>query len=342
MKTPIIPVRVKPVITDPPPTGERFDRFGVGKVYLDASSPVYASMDMANARKYPLDNWQSTFAISTETVPGGHKAWDFGGTGRLSLWSPDNKPWGNVEMTLYVKFTAGPTSNSTRIAQPYIGGGHHHTDAATACEGNAMKVGLYGAGNVAHRKEICHECYCTDRGPGNNWGGNPHGTAVSGLPISNMRNGNLLGRWYGFKIIQILMSDRNRIECWIDEGADDGTGRLVIAGNETRWRLLTRYDDVATGKAANGAPIGDWTASSSEFADCTSCQDGTTNTVMKRMANGLVRLVPWGVTHGSGAPNHDFSVTNAAACQFRTDSASGAAGRIAFYSAREINPASRF
>jgi hypothetical protein len=331
----IITVTIRDDTVPPPPSG--VDIFGVSKIYADAANPVFASMNMQNARAYPIDNWPGTFALSSESVPGGFRAWDFRGTGRLALWSPNGKPWGNVEMTFYVKMMFGPNSNGShgdanRLLQPYIGGGHHHTDSAYACEGNAMKTCIFGGGDMGHRKEICHAAYCGDRGHYNNWGNRLHGQAFGGVP-RNMRNG-FLSRWYGVKIIQIIMSDRCRIETWIDEQADNN-GALVINGNSTRWRLWTRYDDVRTGNASNGAPIGDWT--SSGFAsDCSACN--TASRDGKPMANGLVRLSPWGVTHSGGA-NHDFNVSDAAACQIRTDGSNG--GRIAFYSAREINPNSR-
>lgn len=318
---------------DDPPSA--LDQFGIAKIYPDAVSPVFANMDQADARKYPVDNWPSTFQITTESVPGGYFAWHFEGVGRLALWSPDNKPWGNVEMTFYVKMLTGPTTNGThgdanRLLQPYIGGGHHHSQTADACEGNAMKACIFGGGDLCFRKEICHPAYCGDRGHYNNFGGFPHATDSFGGTPANMANG-FRNRWYGVKLIQKLMSDRCTLEAWIDEGADNGSGGLVIAGNETRWRLWMRYDDIRTGTAANGAPTGDWT-STSYSSDCGSCTSATIGS--KVHAQGLVRLVPWGVTHSSSAPNHDFNVTDAAACQIRTDGTNG--GYLAFYSAREI------
>ncbi len=183
------------------------DMFGVAKIYPDASSPVFANMDHTNARQYPIDNWPETFAIPNEPVPGGYFSWQFQGTGRISLWSPNNKPWGNVEMTFYVKMLLGPTTNGThtdayRLLQPYIGGGHHHSEAADACEGNAMKACIFGDSDLCFRKEICHPAYCVDRGHYNNFGGNPHATDYFGDIPANMRNGFPTGgmesNWYKY------------------------------------------------------------------------------------------------------------------------------------------------
>jgi hypothetical protein len=189
-----------------------------------------------------------------------------------------------------------------------------------------MKVCLFGGGDLAFRREICHPAYSGDRGSYNNWGGRPHGTEVWNGPIRNMTNG-MLDRWYGLKQIEIHLPDRNRQEVWMDEGADD-MGRLVVAGNENRWRLLARYDDVRTG-TSSGMPVGDWT-SGSFSSDCTGClaesRDG------KPIVNGLVRLEPYSVTHSG---SHDISIQNTNAVVLRID---GKTMRIGHWSLRKIQP----
>jgi hypothetical protein len=213
------------------------------------------------------------------------------------------------------------------LFQPYVGGGSHHTAADRCCEGNSMKVCLFGGGDIAFRKEICHPAYAGDRGDYNDWGGKSHGTAVWNGPIQNMEDG-MLGRWYGFKQVELHLPDRNRQEVWIDEGADDGTGKLEVAGNETRWRLLARYDDVKTGET-QGVPVGDWTTGS--FGSCGDCiadsRDG------KPVVNGMVRLEPYSVSHPGG---HDITIEDANAAVLRLDG--DKLFRLGYWSARKIEP----
>lgn len=246
------------------------------------------------------------------------------GTGRVAMWSRDGRPWGNVEHTFYLKILEGPTSgtsgDSARILQPYIGGGHHHTDSAYSGEGNAYKLSIMGGGVIVFRKELFHRSgcgYCGDRR------GTWHG------PVRNFVPG--FRRWYGFKQVQLLLPDRNRQEVYIDEGADDG-GRLNIAGNESRWRLIALNDDKVTGQVS-GEPVSDWRQG------CSMPSFNSTNLVGKTIVNGSVRMVPWGVTHSSSGANHDFSVVNAAACTLRTDGTRRML--IGHWSAREINPSQK-
>lgn len=313
-------------ISDPmPEPGDEFDNFGVAKIYGDAGSPHVQYMNMESARQFPIDRYPSVFEITTENVPGGFRAWEAAGSQtRLAMWSANNRAWGNVEMTFYIKVLTG----SGTIVQPYIGGGHHHTSSNECAEGSAMKTRFYSNGRVAFRKEITHPAYCGDREIGNNWGGSSHGTAVWNGPIRNMVSNSIVGKWYGIKLIQILMSDRCRMEIWIDEGA--GTTALSRAENEGRWRLLARYDDVVTG-SSSGQPTSNWRSGTSICAP--SPVNGN-----KTIPNGYVRLVPYAITHGQTS-GHGFAVTNAAAGVIRTDGT--VRYRLAYWSCREINPNNR-
>jgi hypothetical protein len=313
--------------------GSSLDARGIKKIYADApTSPEQQYFDENNITSGRVDNYPNVYNTTTESIGGGRNAVQMGDTARLALYSSNGNPFGSVEHTVYFKMTAGPSTNGDhtdgfRLFQPYIGGGSHHTAEDRCCEGNAMKVCLFGGGDIAFRKEICHSAYCGDRGSYNNWGGSSHGTAVWNGPIRNMTNG-MLNRWYGLKQIELHMSDRNRQEVWIDEGADNGSGGLVVTGNETRWRLLARYDDVRTG-TSNGVPVGNWT--SSEFsAECTSCVAESRDN--KSMANGLVRLEPYSVTH----TGHDISIQNTNAVVLRLDT--GRTMRFGYWSLRKIQP----
>lgn len=188
---------------------------GVAKVYGDASSPEYAELNLASPSPGGrIDNHPSTWRRFTgESIVGGGNPVEMAGTGRVAMWSRDGRPWGNVEHTFYLKILEGPTSgtsgDSARILQPYIGGGHHHTDSAYSGEGNAYKLSIMGGGVIVFRKELFHRSgcgYCGDRR------GTWHG------PVRNFVPG--FRRWYGFKQVQLLLPDRNRQEVYIDEGAE--------------------------------------------------------------------------------------------------------------------------
>ncbi|MGE0550928.1 MAG: hypothetical protein AB7O24_10850 [Kofleriaceae bacterium] len=309
------------------------DLHGIQKIYPDAMTvPEQQYLDENDPTGGRIDNIPDTYEIASEDIGGGRNAVEVGGTSRLALYSSNGNPFGSVEHTFYVKFISGPNGNGShndaaRLFQPYVGGGSHHTAADRCCEGNSMKVCLFGGGDIAIRKEICHPAYAEDRGSYNNWAGKSHGTAVWNGPIMNMQDG-MLGRWWGFKQVELHLPDRNRQEVWIDEGADDGTGRLEVAGNEARWRLLARYDDVKTGES-DGMPVGDWTTGS--FGSCGNCvaesRDG------KPIVNGMLRLEPYSVSH-PGA--HDIAIEDANAVVLRIDG--DTVFRLAYWSARKIEP----
>jgi hypothetical protein len=319
---------------DPPATAGS-DARGIKKIYPDADSrPEQQYLDEGDIMAGRIDNRPDRYRTTDEVIDGGRHAVEVGGTSRLALYSTNGNPFGSVEHTVYFKFLSGPNENgshndASRLFQPYIGGGSHHTDGSRCCEGNAMKVCLFGGGDLAFRKELCHPAYAGDRGDYNDWGGKSHGTAVWNGPIRNMKDG-MLRRWYGFKQIEIHLPDRNRQEVWIDEGADDGNGALVVAGNEDRWRLLAVYEDVVTGER-DGVPVGDWT--SGRFSECTGCVPASRNGT--DVANGMVRLGPYAVSH-PGA--HDVSIENANAVVLRLD---GPNMRIAHWSLRKIAPPTR-
>jgi hypothetical protein len=229
--------------TSPPTPEAGVDKYGIKKIYPDAADgdkPEHQYLDMNNIKAGRVDNYPDTYKKSNEGVPGGFKA----------LYSSKGNPFGSLEHTVYFKFPTNPTyptsndnhCDANRLFQPYIGGGSHHTGKDRCCEGNAMKVCIFGGGDIGFRKELCHDAYCRDR-EHNNYDNEPHGGEWNG-PIKNRKNGAMLDRWYGFKQIEKHLEDRNRQEVWMDEGADDGKGNLVVDGNKDRWRLITAYEDV--------------------------------------------------------------------------------------------------
>ena len=204
----------------------------------------------------------------------------------------------------------------------------HHTDKDRCCEGNAMKVCIFGGGDIGFRKELCHNAYCSDRGHYNDYGDKPHGGEWNG-PIKNMKNGAMLDRWYGFKQIEKHFEDRNRQEVWMDEDADDGNGHLVLDGNQDRWRLITAYEDVKTGESNDGRPIGDWSAD--DYSEkCTGCNAESRSD--KPLPNGYVRLEPFSVTHAGG---HDIDIKDTNCVVLRIDDKNM---KIAYWSSRKIKP----
>ena len=276
-----------------------------------------------------------TYEESDEEVPGDFKAIEIGGDQvRLSLYSSNGNPFRSVEHTVYFKFkteSGYPTSNGDhkdpdRLFQPYIGGGDHHSNKNTCCEGNAMKVCIFGGGDISFRKELCHDAYCGDRGHYNNYKGKPHGGEWHG-PIQNMKDDNMLGRWYGFKQIEKHLADRNRQEVWMDEGADDGNGNLMLDGNQDRWRLIATYEDIKTDEE-DDRPIGDWT--SDEYSKCTDCEKESRSD--KPLPNGYVRLEPFWISHKGG---HDIDTENTNCVTLRIDDKKA---KIAYWSARKITP----
>jgi hypothetical protein len=147
---------------------------------------------------------------------------------RIALWSNDNKPWGNVEHSFYIKVTGGNNSGD-RVIQPYIGGGRHSD--STVCHGNTMKVSIWENGSAGFRKEVVHPNYTNER---------------SGRDLGD----DFEGRWWGIKVVQILFSNKCRIELWADTAADDGNGRLVLSGNQNRWRMIGSTEEPGGGRPA--------------------------------------------------------------------------------------------
>jgi hypothetical protein len=122
------------------------------------------------------------------------------------------------------------------------------------------------------------------------------------------------------------------MEIWMDEGADDGTGKLKIEGNENRWQLIAANEDRVTG-TNQGRPIGNWTASGFD----TTCKECVAESRSgKVLVNGMVRLEPYHVTH-QNTSLHNIDIVKANSCVLRIDDPKTA--RIAYWSARKIeNP----
>lgn len=320
VEPPVIPP-VEPPTPPPPPTEEEpkpVDKHGILKVYADATDrPEHQYHDMDNIRSGRVDVYPDVYKQSTESVPNGFKATEIGGTSRIALYSTNGNPFGSTEHTVYFKFLTGPTTNEERLFQPYIGGGSHHNAADRCCEGFAYKVAIWGGGKINFRKEICHDAYCSDRN-GQSFG-----------PIQNLNNGGaVVGRWYGFKQIELHLPDRNRMEVWMDEDCDDN-GQLKIEGNENRWRLIAANEDVKTG-TSQGMPIGNWTASGFNNT-CTGCVAESRSD--KPLVNGMVRLEPYHVTH-KGTNLHNFDIEKANCAVLRVDDK---VVRIAYWSNRKIS-----
>jgi hypothetical protein len=310
-----------PVVVEEPTTtttSGSVDKYGIKKVYPDATDkPLHQFIDMNNIKSGRVDNYPSIFRKSDESVPGGFKAFEIG-SGRVALLSENNNPFGSVEHTFYFKFMKGNT-DSERLFQPYIGGLSHHTESTMCCEGNAMKVGIHGDGKINFRKELCHDAYCGDRkGSTNN------------SPLKNMKNGAVVGRWYGMKQIELHLPDRNRMEVYVDEGADDGNGGLRIEGNESRWRMIAVNEDKVLGMK-NGRPVGDWSADKFDTT-CTNCNSDSRGG--KAMVNGLVRIEPYAITHQNSGLHDVKDIQNANAVILRIDGDKLA--RVAYWSARKI------
>lgn len=314
------------------------DKYGIKKIYPDAADddrPEHQYLDMNDIKVGRVDNYPDTYEKSNEDVPGGFKAVKIGGTSRLALYSSNGNPFGSLEHTVYFKFQTGPTSNGShkdanRLFQPYTDGGSHHNAKDRCCEGNSMKVCIFGGGDIGFRKEICHDAYCDDRGHYNNYGDKPHGGEWHG-PVKNLKDGAMLGRWYGFKQIEKHLADRNRQEVWMDEGADDGKGNLVLDGNQDRWRLITAYEDIKTDGSNNGRPIGDWAAKKDKYSStCTDCNAESRSG--KPLPNAYVRLEPFSVTH-AGSHKIDIKDTNCVVLRIDDKDA-----MIAYWSSRKIKP----
>jgi hypothetical protein len=273
---------------------------------------------MDDIRGGRVDNHPSIFRTSDESVPGGFKAFEIG-SGRIALLSENNSPFGSVEHTFYFKFIKGNT-DSARLFQPYTGGLAHHKDPNECCEGNAMKIGIHGDGKINFRKELCHDAYCGDRKGQTNDG-----------PLKNLKNGAVVGRWYGMKQIELQYPDKNRMEVWVDEGCDDNR-QLKIEGNEGRWRMIAANEDKVT-RQKEGRPVGDWTASGFD-STCTKCDAQFRGG--KPLVNGLVRTEPYAVTHKNSGNHNVKDIENANAVILRIDGDKTA--RIAYWSLRKIKP----
>jgi hypothetical protein len=149
---------------------------------------------------------------------------------RMEAWSPENKKWLNVEITMYAKIVSG----SNELLQMYSRGGHHTT--TNECLGSAYKARLYGDGEARWVKEVTHPAYTGNRG-------SVQATANS-----------LEGKWIGFKaVIYNFVQDGKtyvRMESYIDD-LTSSTGTLVIKNN---WKLASVVEDK-----------GGWSTSSTDF-----------------------------------------------------------------------------
>lgn len=203
----------------PPPTPTGLDKFGVRKIYPDASTPNewYVNMDnpagSVNFKNLPSISKQSdgSFQTSESQV-------------RMEAWSPEGKKWLNVEITAYQKLVSGTPQY---IFQLYRGGGHHSSlSPERSCWGAAYKAGLLSNGDTNCRKEVNHPAYCPNRGT-------MKGTT---LPLTKM--------WVGYKevVYNYVKNGKTfvKIETYIDDKVNDANGNLVI---KNEWRPTAQSKD---------------------------------------------------------------------------------------------------
>jgi len=291
---------------------------------------------------------------------------------RLELWSENGKPFGNVEQTFYIKIKEvdHARGDDDYLLQPYIGGGHHSDNEDTVkCDGNAYKVAIYPNGHIVHRKEIMHgdpnDTYCYDichpsgvvfpkdgrKDPKREKGDN---SFIQKEKIKLIK-GDMRETWWGFKVVQILLPDNKgtRIETWIDEGADDGHGNLLIDGNKNRWRPLTQYDDLVKFTTPDGIPFNDWVVQAMEDLKnngdrenyvndfrtkskyCGGCDSGT---IFERGKThpGFVRTKPFVISERKSQRIDNLVHRNANCVVLRADGHTK--WELAHFSAREIQP----
>jgi hypothetical protein len=222
---PPAPTPIPPTPTPTPPTPTTaLDKFGVKKLYPDASTVNEWYVDMTNPsaslyfKNLPSITKQPDGSFQTKESQV-----------RMEAWSPANKKWLNVEITAYQKLMSPDTKY---VFQMYRGGGHHSSlSVERQCWGAAYKTamlsdGSNGASNSC-RKEVNHPAYCSNRAV----------TKASTKPLAN--------RWIGMKqvVYNYLKNGKTfvRIEVHIDDDVTDpATGNLVIKNN---WKLTSNTND---------------------------------------------------------------------------------------------------
>lgn len=194
------------------------DKFGIKKIYPTAPGGNEWYVNMDNPASDPMFRNLETMKRQSDVswqVDGGSN-----GQVRLEAWSPVNKKWLNVEITMYAKMVEG----SNELLQLYSRGGHH--TSKDECLGSAYKARLYGNGVARWVKEVNHPAYTSNRGT----------VDVTDKP--------LMGRWVGFKAVIYNFVENGktyvRMESYIDDDVTDLKGNLVIRNN---WKLASAVED---------------------------------------------------------------------------------------------------
>src|SRR5580765_5605254 len=186
----------------PPATG--LDRFGVKKIYPNASTVNEWAVNMDNPSA--TSNFKNLPTI-TKQPDGSFQTKE--SQVRMEAWSPENKKWLNVEITAYQKLVSADTQY---VFQLYRGGGHHSSiSPERQCWGAAYKTAMLSNGtsgcSTSCRKEVNHPAYCPNRSV----------TKVSTKPLAN--------RWIGMKQVtyNYLKNGKTfvRIEVWVDDDVTD-------------------------------------------------------------------------------------------------------------------------
>lgn len=235
--------------------GSAQDKWGIDKVYHDKIGGTQRFMNREDIFDDPdIDNIDGDEGISK--LPNGHWRATGGGNAwlRVELWTPQISPdsarlaarFHNVEITVYARVHS-QFGDPPYAWQLYSRGGHHGNP--TNCEGSALKARFSRANNeVMFVKEVCHSCYCDNRGRAN-------GKLASGRSFGD-------GRWYGAKfVIYNVVEGGNtysKQEIYVDPECTDASGNLVIGNN---WVFASSYID-----------RGDWFCNESRYErDCGGC-----------------------------------------------------------------------
>lgn len=278
------------------------DKFGIKKFYPTSTiNNQEWFVDMADPVSTPCFTNLPTITMVDEIDDiGGLKAFQTSADQvRMEANSVAGKKSLNVEITGYRKWVSG-TNTEGRLFQDYGGRGGHHSNSTTtrACWGSAYKACLNSDGKAEFRKEVNHPAYCGDKA------------------TLQATTKTLLGHWIGQKlVIYNLPKDANgkiypKLEYYIDDGCDNA-GKLVIKGNETRWRKVTEYVDK-----------GGWSTSDSDFVS--TCPPLDSNYVHQYRQRDEI-------FNTSGSVGLDYNCIGV----YRTD---GITARWKYLSAREITP----
>lgn len=222
----------------PLPTDSTFDKFGIKKLYPTKDQEWF--VDMANpAGTQRFVNLPSITIVDEPDDTGNMKAFQTSADQvRLEANSIAGKKALNVEVQAYCKWMEGK-NDSGYLYQFYGGRGGHHSDSTDArkCLGSAYKSSIMDDGNAKERKEVEHPNYASNK--------------AAALATSKP----LKGHWLGHKLALYNITENGKqypkIETWVDDGCDNGDGKLVIKGNENRWRKVTQYVDRGGWAAGN-------------------------------------------------------------------------------------------